>query len=475
MNVDLARLLDDVVDIKVAVIGDALLDVFVAGAMRGLCREAPAPVVAVLGHTEAPGAAANAAANVVALGGQVRLVSVAGHQLRNLLEAHRVPTANVLEGPTVVKKRVVAGGHILMRLDEGHGVGVMPALDANLADAVAQAHALVISDYEYGVLGPHRMPALHQASDRVDVTVVDAKHPARYRDLRPTASTPNYAEAVQMLGLPLLDNDGERLAQILGHGDDLLAATGARLVAVTLSGNGSVLFEQGRPPYRAVATGAAPHDVVGAGDVFAAALALALGAHAPAPIAVEFATQAATCASLGSAGITARCARQQLAARLHSGDKTLAVQDLAQWARTMHTAGMRIVFTNGCFDILHEGHVAVLSQAKALGDRLIVAINDDSSVRALKGPGRPVIDLSGRMRTLAALGCVDHVVAFSGPTPIELIEAVHPDLYVKGGDYASMALPELPVLRRLGVEVRLLEYVEDRSTSRIIEQVRSFS
>lgn len=475
MSVDLARLLDDVVDVKVTVMGDALLDVFIAGTMRGLCREAPAPVVAVSGRTGAPGAAGNAAANVAALGGQVRLVSVAGQQLRDLLEAYGVPTNGVLEGPTVVKHRVVAGGHILMRLDEGNGAGEMPALDAILDEALVGAAAFVISDYEYGVLGAHRTAALHKARDRVAVMVVDAKQPARYRDLHPTASTPNYAEAARMLGLPLVDNDGERLAQILGHGEGLLAATGARLVAVTLGSNGSVLFEQGRPPYRAVVAGAAPHDVVGAGDVFTAALALALGARAPAPIAVEFATQAATCASHSSAGLTARCARQLLAARLHSADKAMAPRDLAQWARTMRTAGMRIVFTNGCFDILHEGHVALLSQAKALGDRLIVAVNDDDSVRALKGPGRPVIELSGRMRMLAALGCVDHVVAFSGPTPVDLIEDVRPDLYVKGGDYTSKALPELPVLQRLGVEVRLLDYVEDRSTSRIIEHVRSFS
>nr|AGS49698.1 ADP-heptose synthase/D-glycero-beta-D-manno-heptose 7-phosphate kinase [uncultured bacterium esnapd14] len=473
MTVDLARLLDDVAGVNVVVVGDALLDEFVTGTMRGLCREAPAPVIAVLGSTQAPGAAGNTAANVVALGGRVRLVCAAGQPLRDLLEAHGISAEYVLEGPTVVKKRIVAGGHILMRLDEGGPVEALPGLDERLADAVTGTGVLMISDYGYGVLGPGRMPALQRAYDRVDVTVVDAKEPERYRSLRPTAATPNYAEAVRLLGLPLLDRDDDRLAQLLSRGDDLLAATGARHVAVTLSGNGSVLFEPGRPPYRAVVTDPAPHDVVGAGDVFAAALALALGADAPAPIAAEFATQAATCASLASAGVTARCPRHLLAARLHAGDKVLAPADLAQWAQTMRANGMRIVFTNGCFDILHEGHVALLSQAKALGDRLIVAVNDDDSVHAIKGPGRPVIDLAGRMRMLAALSCVDHVVAFSGPTPGDLIEAVRPDLYVKGGDYRSRVLPELPVLQRLGVEMRLLDSLQERSTSRIIEHVRS--
>lgn len=475
MSVDLDALLREVAGLHVVVAGDALLDVFVNGTTRGLCREAPVPVVAVQDRHDCPGGAANTAANVAALGGQPRFVSSvggdkAGVRMRETLAAASVPVTEVstATGATVVKWRVMAGGHVLLRLDQGtEGVRPGDATAAALARAAPGASALVISDYEYGV-----MEAVAPVHDLTPVVVVDAKHPDRYRAWRPTAATPNYAEATRLLGLPALDRDDERVAQLFDRGTDLLDATGARLVAVTLGSAGALMFEAGRPPHRARAVEATAHDVIGAGDVFAAALSMALGRGADAPVAVEFATQAGAAAASASIGVTARCPRHALASKLDATDKVLRHEELPEWAAARRRAGERIVFTNGCFDLLHEGHVAFLSQAKALGAKLIVAVNDDESVRGLKGPGRPVTALAGRLRVLGALTCVDHVVPFSGPSPAGLIEAVLPDIYVKGGDYQVADLPELPMLQRHGIAVRILDYLADRSTSHIIEQVR---
>jgi D-beta-D-heptose 7-phosphate kinase/D-beta-D-heptose 1-phosphate adenosyltransferase len=176
----------------------------------------------------------------------------------------------------------------------------------------------------------------------------------------------------------------------------------------------------------------------------------------------------AAVATIGTAVGSLDDTRRQLTA----GDKILAAGDVIAWADAARARGQRIVFTNGCFDLVHEGHVTFLNEAKALGDLLIVGVNDDDSVRSLKGAGRPVVELSGRLRLLAALSCVDQVVPFSGRSPTALIEMVRPDIFAKGGDYAGANLAEGELLRGLGVDIRILSYVEDRSTSRIIERVR---
>jgi D-beta-D-heptose 7-phosphate kinase / D-beta-D-heptose 1-phosphate adenosyltransferase len=481
---DLISVLQAITGRRAMVVGDTILDVYLRGATRGLCREAPAPVVAVQSSQSVPGGAANCAVNVAALGARPVLVSVvgddlAGYEVRSAMRARGVPTDAMVLAPgreTVVKRRVVVGSHILVRLDEGVTAPITGAVDLavrrNVAMAAQGSDVLVVSDYGYGTLTDTVRAVLVDVRRSVPVTVVDAKNAATYACLRPTVVTPNYAEAVRLLGAPGLDEADDQVRQIADLGAGLLDATAAEIVAVTLRASGAMLFERGRPPFHSRVPERTGQEVVGAGDAFTAALALALSAGADAPMAVELATFAAGDAARRTT-VTAVCSRDEISGRLRASGRILAPAEVAAWASDAHDRGQRIVFTNGCFDLFHEGHVAFLSDAKALGDLLIVGVNDDESVRSLKGPGRPVVDLSGRMRLLAALSCVDQVVPFSGPSPLRLIETVHPHVFAKGGDYQLATIPEAELLGRLGTEIHILGYLEDRSTSRIIERVRS--
>jgi D-beta-D-heptose 7-phosphate kinase / D-beta-D-heptose 1-phosphate adenosyltransferase len=484
LTVDLINLLRAAADRRCVVVGDAILDVYVRGTPRGLCREAPAPVVSVLAADAVPGGAANTAANLAGLGAHASVLSVigddaAGRELAAALRAHDVGTdAIVVDGDraTLVKRRVVAGNHILLRLDEGTtdplADATSMAVGQHLARLGQQADVLVVSDYGYGVLNAALVSDIADQRDALRVVVVDAVDAAAYARLRPTAVTPDYAQAIRLLGLPPLDDEAGRVAQIRERGSELLGRTSAELAVVTLGRAGALLFERDRPPYHSRIRNRVEQDVVGAGDVFTAALAVALAAEAEPPLAVELATLAAVTALPNPIG-TATCTRELLIRRLQAIDKVLDPSQVSGWADAARGHGQRIVFTNGCFDLVHEGHVAFLNQAKALGDLLIVGVNDDDSVRQLKGPGRPVVELSGRLRLLAALSCVDQVVPFSGPTPLPLIEAIRPDVFAKGGDYVLATLPEAERAREIGADVRILGYVEDRSTTSMIERARS--
>ncbi|MFC4148841.1 D-glycero-beta-D-manno-heptose 1-phosphate adenylyltransferase [Micromonospora mangrovi] len=258
---------------------------------------------------------------------------------------------------------------------------------------------------------------------------------------------------------------------------ELRAHTGADVVAVTLDTEGAVVGGVDGEPRRSHSTPVPASHAVGAGDAYLAAMTLALAAAATLPTAAQLAQLAATI-TVSDTG-TCVCRREDLLAALGSGPDEAGhptVVDAAELTALVaehRRSGRSVVFTNGCFDVLHPGHVRYLTQARALGDLLIVAVNSDDSVRRLKGPDRPVNPVEDRTTLLAALACVDHVVVFEEDSPAHLIEAVQPDVYVKGGDYPPEMVPEAPLVRRLGGQVRTLGYVPDRSTSAIIDRIRA--
>lgn len=481
---ELARLLDAFAGLEVLVIGDTMLDCYLHGTAERLCPEAPVPVVALSRREDMPGGAANTAANVVALGARVVYLSVIGDDPEGaiagrVLEEHGVTVEGLFVQAgrrTLAKHRVVAGAQILLRLDQGStdpiGDEVERRLIQRLEAIAPRCDAIVVSDYGYGVLTPRVIEAiarLHRRSP--SLLIVDAKDLTAYRDADATVVKPNYSQAARLLGLSEAA-PRDRVEQISAHGQRLLELTGARIAAVTLDVDGAIVFEAGRPPHRTYARPAHNSRAAGAGDTFVSAFALALAAGAYIPAAAELASAAA--AVIVSTEGTTRCSALELHEQLAAADKYVTdVGRLAARLELYRRQGRRIVFTNGCFDILHRGHITYLNRAKALGDVLVIGLNSDESVRRLKGPSRPINCLQDRAEVLTALSCVDHIVPFDEDTPVELIRTVRPDVFVKGGDYTREMLPEAPVVETLGGEVCILPYVEDRSTTGIIERIRT--
>jgi D-beta-D-heptose 7-phosphate kinase/D-beta-D-heptose 1-phosphate adenosyltransferase len=234
-----------------------------------------------------------------------------------------------------------------------------------------------------------------------------------------------------------------------------------------------MVFERGRAAYRTFARPSAAARATGAGDTFAAALGLALAAGADTPTAAEIASAAASVV-VGRDG-TAVCSALELHASLQgeSQGKLLDGRQMGAWLAACRAQGRRVVFTNGCFDLLHRGHVTSLSRAKSLGDVLVVGLNSDASVRRIKGGDRPITTWEDRAEVLAALSCVDLVVSFDQDTPEDLIRVIRPDVFVKGGDYRLASLPEAQLVEAQGGRVVILPYIEDRSTTHLIGRIRS--
>ena len=484
MKRNLGEIVDSFKGLRALVVGEAILDTYLDGTAGRVSQEAPVPVVTLTGRRHVAGGAANTAVNVRCLGAEATLLSVVGDDadgdlLREALVAAGVETDAVLTVPgraTLAKNRVFAASQMLVRFDAGSTDAVDEeterALVERLGRLFSQADAVIVSDYAYGILTPAVIAALAEVERRDPrVIVVDSRDLRAFRAVRPTAVKPNFDEALGLLAPVEADGEG-RAELIAAAGERILDETGARIAAVTLDADGAVLVERGRSAYRTYRAPASSRSPTGAGDTFASALALALAAGADAPEAAEIASAAAALV-VGKEG-TSACTAEELRETLSGGAKHLEDRRrLMLRTQLEREQGRRIVFTNGVFDILHRGHVTLLSRAKELGDVLVVGVNSDDSVRRLKGPERPVNPLEDRVQVLAALSSVDYIVAFDEDTPHELIRAIRPDVFVKGGDYTRETLPETELVESLGGEVRILPFVEDRSTTGVIERIRT--
>ncbi|NJC71753.1 D-glycero-beta-D-manno-heptose 1-phosphate adenylyltransferase [Planosporangium thailandense] len=470
----------------VLVVGDALLDGWLVGSPRRLCREAPAPVLEVERTTYAGGGAANAACNVAALGGRAVLVGAIGEdpdggRLRRRLDAagvdHRL--VSVRGRRTIAKRRLVADDQIVLRFDEGDSGPLPEEATAALVEKVGAAldegvDAVIVGDYGAGGVDDAVHALLAQRRAHIPLLVVDAHDPRPWASVRPDLVTPSFAEACRLLDCDAAAVDGRRAEWVTDAADRLLALAGAPAVAVTLDVEGAVVLTGQVEPVRTYAQPAPASHAAGAGDAYVAAFTLALATNVPLADAAEVAQLAATAATRGRTPGTAVCDTRGLLEVGGAGDPVaMSVTDLVAAVSAHRKQGRRIVFTNGCFDVLHRGHVGYLNQAKRLGDVLIVAVNSDDSVRRLKGPERPVNPVEDRVAVLAALACVDHVVIFEEDSPANLIALVQPDLYVKGGDYRPETIPEAALVRKLGGEVLTLDYLPDRSTTKLIGRIRA--
>ncbi len=473
---------------RVLVLGDALLDGWLSGPARRLGRDGPVPVVELVESRSACGGAANTAANLAALGVTVDLLTVFGDDteactLRTLLTEAGVHTdACVIElgRTTPVKRRLMAAGQPVARYDVAPEAPPRRSTRAALADALTDAlsgghrpDAVVVADYGLGALTADVRDRLVALRGQMALLVVDGRDPLGWCEARPDIVTPNAAEAASLLGVqePLRDRPAWAAAQR----DAIGSACGGADVLITLDVDGVVRLpaDPAEPVLRTTAHPAAQARACGAGDTFTAAYTAALCADL-APAAALAVAQAAADVVVAR-DETAVCSTGALTAQLAAADRggLLAHRDLLAVIDEHRRRSHRIVFTNGCFDVLHRGHVTYLRQARKLGDVLVVALNSDDSVSRLKGPERPVNPLTDRAGVVGAIECVDLVTAFSQDTPAELIELVRPEIYAKGGDYTPEMLPETPIVERLGGEVHVLDYLSDHSTTAIVRRIRT--
>ncbi len=482
---------------RVLVLGDAMLDTWLVGPARRLGRDAPVPVVELRGRDSVPGGAGNLAANLVALGAAVELLSAVGDDrdgatLLDALHARGVQTGSVVRDPqrcTPVKHRLSTGGQTVARFDVAPDRPVGGRSESTLVAALSAAvdrgdlDALVLADYGLGVLTERVRAALAGCRKRLPLLVVDAHQPAEWAALAPDLVTPSAAEAAAALGEPVPDINwpggdrlgGDRLGWGLRRQRALVRRLGGADVLLTLDVDGSLLLPAGAGPVRhaPAAHRVADARACGAGDTFTAAATLARCLDVPLAVTLALA-QAAADVVTAEPGTTV-CDTAALTARLAHADRgrVLAQRDLLATVAVHRGRGHRVVFTNGCFDVLHRGHVAYLRQARALGDVLVVALNGDASVSRLKGPQRPVNPLPDRAGVVGALDCVDLVTSFDEDSPVALLELVRPEIYAKGGDYTPQMLPETPVVERLGGQVRVLDYLSDHSTTAIVDRIRA--
>ncbi|WNK20089.1 bifunctional D-glycero-beta-D-manno-heptose-7-phosphate kinase/D-glycero-beta-D-manno-heptose 1-phosphate adenylyltransferase HldE [Halomonas piscis] len=473
MNIDLSAL----AQARVLVAGDVMLDRYWHGATSRISPEAPVPVVRVEDADDRPGGAANVALNVATLGASAALAGVVGDDDNARLLAEQLATTRVSTHfqysaavPTMTKLRVMSRNQQLLRLDFEQRLDNVDTgeLLARVEAALAGHEVLVLSDYGKGTLNRvgELIRAARQAGKRV---LVDPKGTdfGKYRGA--SLITPNLGEFEAVVGR--CDTD----AQLAERGEALRAELELEALLITRSEKGMTLIREGEPPLHLPTRAREVFDVTGAGDTVIGMMGLALAAGHDFAAAMTLANLAAGLV-VAKPG-TATLSLGELYTALHGdalGEFGVVEQSaLARAVRAAQARGERVVMTNGCFDILHAGHVAYLEEARKLGDRLVVAVNDDASMARLKGADRPINPLARRMQVLAGLGAVDWVAPFADDTPQALIETVLPDVLVKGGDYRPEDIAGGEAVRARGGEVRVLGFEDGVSTSAMIATIRS--
>ena len=459
---------------RVVVAGDVMLDQYLFGATSRISPEAPVPVVHVQKTDDRPGGAANVAVNLASLGTKTRLIGAVGNDaaadtLERLLTVHGIDCdfARVSDRPTITKTRVQSRGQQLIRLDQENATELRDsALVDALGKAVTGAGAVVLSDYGKGALTD--VGAMIAVCRKAGVPVlVDPKGRDFEKYRGATLLTPNQGEFEAVAGHCATD------AELAARGWQMVEELELTALLVTRSEKGMMLLETGNEPVFLSTQAREVFDVTGAGDTVIATLAGALASGQSLASASALANIAAglVVRKIGVATVTPGEIQAALHRRGQGGRGLVSRDELLVLVGEAHARKERIVMTNGCFDILHAGHVAYLEEAKSLGDRLIVAVNDDDSVRRLKGESRPINALEDRMLVLAGLAAVDWVVPFADDTPAELIAAVLPDVLVKGGDYRPDEIAGGKEVLQNGGEVRVLNFRDGHSTSRIIEKL----
>lgn len=465
---------------RVLVVGDIMLDRYCEGDVSRISPEAPVPVVRVERIHDRPGGAGNVALTLAALGVAVRLVGVAGDDenatsLVAMLEAADIGCSieRLPDCATTVKFRVISRHQQLMRLDfDPSGPAAAGAgLCRNALDHLAGCTALVLSDYAKGALDQPQSLISAARSQGIPV-LVDPKGPDFLRYRGATLLTPNLREFEAVVGH--CDTETE----LVQRARRLIADHALTALLVTRSERGMTLVSADGEVSHLPAREREVFDVTGAGDTVIGVLAAVLAAGGEMREAVTLANVAAglVVGRLGAASISLPELRQALASGGRPERGVVGLEQLQVALAGARARGERVVFTNGCFDLLHAGHVAYLAQARGMGDRLVVAVNSDETLRHLKGPGRPLNPLDRRMAVLAGLESVDWVVPFDDETPEALLRTLRPEVLVKGGDYARKEdIVGWQIVEAYGGEVRIAERVGGASTSDLVDRIQGES
>jgi D-beta-D-heptose 7-phosphate kinase/D-beta-D-heptose 1-phosphate adenosyltransferase len=460
---------------RLLVVGDVMLDRYWHGGTSRISPEAPVPVVKVNDGEDRPGGAANVALNIASLGAHAALAGLVGDDENANLLTHRLEDSGVTthfqrspEIPTIAKLRVMSRNQQLIRLDFEQALDEVDTQDLHdrVAAQLGDADLVILSDYGKGTL--NRVESLIQmVRDAGKRVLVDPKGSDFRRYRGASVVTPNLTEFEAVAGPCRTDEE------LAAKGEALRDELDLEALLITRSEKGMTLIRADHAPLHLPTRAREVYDVTGAGDTVIGVLGLALAAGHGFPEAMTLSNLAAglVVAKPGTATLSIA----ELYTALH-GDKLaefglIEAAPLVEAVRAAQARGEKVVMTNGCFDILHAGHVAYLEQARLLGDRLIVAVNDDASIARLKGPTRPINPLKRRMQVLAGLGAVDWVVPFSEDTPASLIETVLPDVLVKGGDYQPADIAGGEAVIANGGEVRVLDFEDGVSTTAMISTI----
>lgn len=472
-------------EMRIFVIGDLMLDRYIWGRVMRISPEAPVPVLKILGENLLPGGAANVGSNLSSLGANVEVCGVTGkdyegERLLELLERIGMGAKNIVfdpKRPTTTKTRLIAGTQHIVRMDREETTPISDELKNQLMEMITKSvkecppHGIIISDYAKGLIRAELSGEIIQLAKKEGIFVtVDPKGKdfAKYRGTN--VITPNQKEAEEVCGF--LIEDEVTLKRAI---EILMKETCADCVLITRGKQGISFCAKGSEVKTIPSEAREVFDVTGAGDTVVSASTLSYLSSKSWEASVKIANRAAGIV-VGRVG-TSTVTQAELIEHFE-GDKYLITgkilsrETLSATISGLKAKGERIVFTNGCFDLFHIGHLRLLKRAKKLGDTLVVAINNDTSVKRLKGDDRPFISESDRVHIIAALDCVDYVSLFSEDTPFELIRMLKPDILVKGGDYTPEMVVGRDFVENYGGSVIIIPLVEGISTSVLVSKIR---
>jgi D-beta-D-heptose 7-phosphate kinase/D-beta-D-heptose 1-phosphate adenosyltransferase len=467
--------------LKILVIGDIMLDRYIHGEVERISPEAPVPILRHAQRYERAGGAANVAMNLAGLGCQAFLAGFWGNdseqtELAAILERASIDTVGVVSSslPTISKTRIIGRMQQLLRLDI-ESRDLPPAIEAQrllerATELVPKVHAVILSDYAKGALNAHLCEAVIRAARAAGIPILaDPKTPDFSKYSGATTVCPNLGELAMATGIPAHHTEA-----LLTAGQALVAEHDLQFLTVTMSEKGISLLRRDSK-YHSPARAREVFDVSGAGDTVIATLAASLAGGLQIETAVELANLAAgiVVSKVGTVPIT----RHELVAALTpssgltAGEKILDLDRLKLRVAEWRASGETIVFTNGCFDLLHVGHITLLEECRRFGSKLVLGLNADASICRLKGPTRPIVGERERARVMAALAAVDAVVLFAEDTPLELIRAIRPNVLVKGGDYTIETVVGHEDVIASGGRIEIIPTVEGFSTTNIVKKL----